>query len=106
MNNKNACQVIFHAEGFDPQTDLPDMQWELLKSEFVTMYNAFADGTNSILEKINHIWNNLNTLSYQTILFLFLNAKWQWTSSIIPISHTKIGLKKIIMKWLKLSMQE
>lgn len=58
MDNKNACQVIFHAEGFNPQTDLPDMHWELIKSEFVTMYNAFASATNSMLERINHIWEN------------------------------------------------
>ena len=54
--------VDFHAHGFDPEKDISEEEWELLKAELVTMNNLFANGINLLMDRINDTWERYESI--------------------------------------------
>lgn len=56
MERKYKYKVVFKAEGFDPEKDISEMDYDAIKEIFVAMYNLFCSGFNSGIKQINEIW--------------------------------------------------
>lgn len=49
-------KVNIHGHGFEIGKDISENELETLQAEYMAMYQAFADMSNSVLEQINATW--------------------------------------------------
>ena len=54
---KNEYKVRFNAEGFLPGKDITEEEWSEICDQFAAMNNYYANGFNSIIDRLNETWN-------------------------------------------------